>query len=218
MTIPLYGESEPGSDTYSSAVPGAKGVWMLRTEADPDGRMWTVDAPNAVAAHRIRALARATHDYLQGVESGVLDVLGMFVHPEDDYDFVVKLRPAALPRYFQNVTADTAVWTNSRNDASQNGEPLVRPGFDPAEKYLDDLTRVYADTAKFFYDPLGGDRFGGIWDPSITKPLSFRVMNHFSSVPDKEHSKEKGKHRDFVVLNEDAVLSEILRMGEGLVQ
>ena len=75
MTIPLYGESEPGSDIYSSAVPGAKGVWILRTEADPDGRMWTADAPNAIAAHRIRALARATHDYLQGVESGVLDVL-----------------------------------------------------------------------------------------------------------------------------------------------
>jgi U3 small nucleolar RNA-associated protein 22 len=43
--------------------------------------------------------------------------------------------------------------------------------------------RIYADTAKFFYDPLGGDRFGGIWDPSITKPLPFRVMNHFSSMP-----------------------------------
>jgi len=64
----------------------------------------------------------------------------MFVHPEDDYDFVVKLRPAVLPRYFQNVTADTAVWTNSGNDASQNGEASARPGFDPAEKYLDDLT------------------------------------------------------------------------------
>lgn len=64
----------------------------------------------------------------------------MFVHPEDDYDFVVKLRPTVLPRYFQNVTADTAVWINSRNDASQNGEVPVRPGFDPAEKYLDDLT------------------------------------------------------------------------------
>ena len=75
MFIPLYGESEPGSDFYSSAVPGAKGVWILRTEADPDGRMWTVDAPNAVAAHRICALARATYNYLQGVESGVLDVL-----------------------------------------------------------------------------------------------------------------------------------------------
>ncbi|KAH9173856.1 Nrap protein [Lactarius sanguifluus] len=219
VTIPLCGKSEPGSEVYSSAVPGAKGVWVLRTEADPDGRMWTVDAPNAVAAHRIRDLARATHDYLQGVESGVLNVHGMFIHPEDDYDFVVKLRPSVLPRYFQNVTADTAVWINSGNDASQNGEAPARPGFDPAEKYLDDLTRIYADTAKFFYDPLGGDRFGGIWDPSITKPLPFRVMNHFSSMPvTKEHFKEKGKHRDSVVLNEDAVLSEIVRMGEGLVQ
>ena len=95
---------------------------------------------------------------------------------------------------------------------------------------------IYANTAKFFYDPLGGDRFGGIWDPSITKPLPFRVMNHFSSLPVKvrpklaptkesdelilfqEHSKAKGKNRDLVVLNEDAVLSEIVRMGEGLVQ
>ena len=75
MTIPFCEEIEPGSDVYSSMVPGAKGVWSLKTEADPDGRMWTVDAPNAVAARRIRDLARATHDYLQGVESGVLDVL-----------------------------------------------------------------------------------------------------------------------------------------------
>jgi U3 small nucleolar RNA-associated protein 22 len=43
--------------------------------------------------------------------------------------------------------------------------------------------RIYADTAKFFYDPLGGDRFGGIWDPSISKPMPFRVMNRFSSIP-----------------------------------
>ncbi|KAI9438492.1 Nrap protein [Lactarius indigo] len=219
VTIPLCGESEPGSDVYPSAVPSAKGVWVLRTEADPDGRMWTVDAPNIVAAHRIRDLARATHDYLQGVESGVLNVLGMFVHPEDDYDFVVKLRPAVLPRYFQNVTASTVVWINSGNDTSQNGEAPVRPGFDPAEKYLDDLTRIYADTAKFFHDPLGGDRIGGIWDPSVTKPLPFRVMNQFSSMPvTKENFREKGKHRDSVVLNEGAILSEIVRMGEGLVQ
>jgi hypothetical protein len=61
---------------------------------------------------------------------------GMFVHPEDDYDFVVKLRPAVLPRYFQNVIADTTVWIN---DTSRSGEALTRPGFDPAEKYLDDL-------------------------------------------------------------------------------
>lgn len=74
MKIPLYGDSDPGPDVYSSSASGAKGVWTLITEADLDGRMWTVDAPDVVAADRIRALAQATHVYLQGVESGVLDV------------------------------------------------------------------------------------------------------------------------------------------------
>jgi len=74
MKIPLYGASDPGPDVYSSSVPGAKGVWRLVTETDPDGRMWTVDAPDVVAARRVRALAQATHAYLQDVESGVLDV------------------------------------------------------------------------------------------------------------------------------------------------
>lgn len=64
----------------------------------------------------------------------------MFVHPEDDYDFVVKLRPAVLPRYFQNVKANTAFLIDLRDDASQDHEATVRPGFDPAQKYLDDLT------------------------------------------------------------------------------
>jgi U3 small nucleolar RNA-associated protein 22 len=74
MKIPLYGDPDPGPDVYLSSVSGAKGVWRLTTETDPDGRMWTVDAPDVVAAGRIRALAQATHAYLQSVESGVLDV------------------------------------------------------------------------------------------------------------------------------------------------
>ena len=82
MIIPLYGDSDPGPSEHSSVVPGAKGVWALKTEADPDGRMWTVDAPDVVAAHRVRALAQATHDYLQGVEFGVLDVaVGLCFRP-----------------------------------------------------------------------------------------------------------------------------------------
>ncbi|KAI9456746.1 Nrap protein [Russula earlei] len=217
IKIPLYGASDPGPDVYSSSVVGAKGVWALMTEPDPDGRLWTADAPDVVAARRIRALAHATHAYLQGVQSGVLDVPGMFVHPEEDYDFVVKLQPAVLPRYFQNVTttpsilADKHAYTTPTHD-----EWPLRPGFDPVGTYLDDLTRIYADTAKFFYDPLGGDRFGGIWDPSLTKPMPFRVLNRFSSTP-APREREKSKDCDSVILNEGSVLGEIIRMGEGLV-
>jgi U3 small nucleolar RNA-associated protein 22 len=87
---------------------------------------------------------------------------------------------------------------------------------------------------------LGGDRFGGIWDPGLAKPMSFRVLSRFSSTPapkvclisslkekksqtlmpflfSMKQEKEKGKDRDTVLLNESAVLSEIVRMGEGLI-
>ena len=39
------------------------------------------------------------------------------------------------------------------------------------------------DTIKVFYDCLGGDRFGIIWEPSVTDPKPFRAMNRFSSTP-----------------------------------
>lgn len=74
MTVPLYAATGPGPDICSSSVAGAKGVWSLRTETDPDGHMWTLDVPDAVAARRVRALAQATHAYLRDMESGVLDV------------------------------------------------------------------------------------------------------------------------------------------------
>jgi U3 small nucleolar RNA-associated protein 22 len=65
----------------------------------------------------------------------------MFIHPEEDYDFVVKLQPAVLPRYFQNVAAKPSIWADKHAyDPSADGEVPLRPGFDPVEAYLDDLT------------------------------------------------------------------------------
>ena len=65
----------------------------------------------------------------------------MFFHPEEDYDFVVKLRPDVLPRYFQNVSANPSVWTDKDAYSSPvDRDWPLRPGFDPAEAYLDDLT------------------------------------------------------------------------------
>jgi U3 small nucleolar RNA-associated protein 22 len=65
----------------------------------------------------------------------------MFVHPEEDYDFVVKLQPAVLPRYFQKIRANPAIWADKHAyDPSADGEVTLRPGFDPVEAYLDDLT------------------------------------------------------------------------------
>ena len=85
MTVPLYAASDTGPDVYSSSVAGAKGVWSLKTEADPDGFMWTLDGPDVVAARRVRALAQATHAYLRGMESGVLEVSVSFSDSSDSF-------------------------------------------------------------------------------------------------------------------------------------
>lgn len=79
MTVPLYAASDLGPDVYSSSEAGVNGVWSLKTEADLDGYMWTLDAPDVVAARRVRALAQATYAYLRGMESGVLEVSVSFL-------------------------------------------------------------------------------------------------------------------------------------------
>lgn len=47
----------------------------------------------------------------------------------------------------------------------------------------DPVQRVYKDTFMLFYDPLGGDRFGGVWDPRLEDPRPFKILNKFSSIP-----------------------------------
>lgn len=68
---------------------------------------------------------------------------------------------------------------------------------------------MYADTFRIFCDPYGGDRLGVVWDPSVTQPRPFRVLGGFSSEP--------GKDKDWVTLNQGAILSEIERLGMGLI-
>jgi hypothetical protein len=53
---------------------------------------------------------------------------------------VIRLNPAVLSRYGENIAADHRVWTASRRFANNRGEeisPLL--GFDPAAEYLADL-------------------------------------------------------------------------------
>ncbi|KAA1477008.1 Nrap protein [Dentipellis sp. KUC8613] len=226
LFVPLYEEKDAGAGAAQASVvvtAGHKGVWTIATDADKDGHMWTANGPDNIVALRVKAIAKATWDYLQqGAESGALEVKTLLVHPVDDYDFVVQLEPSVLPRYTQNVVADPTAWARKGKFANlqrQDGTPIVRPGFDPAQLFLDDVKRVHTDTLRLFYDPIGGDRFGAVWDPSLKQPRPFRVMNHFSSIPiPQENEKAKEKEKSLVTVNESAVLSEILRMGAGLVK
>ncbi|KAJ7183097.1 Nrap protein [Mycena filopes] len=216
LFVALYGGESIDAAEIPASASSRAGVWRISTEADRDGRVWTLRGPDVMVAHRIRALAKATWNCLHGMEEGKLDVKSIFIHPTDDYDFIVRMDSAVLPRYAQNIDSALAAGGKYANLPRGDSPTVLRPGFDPARLLYDDLQRVYADTFKIFCDPFGGDRFGAVWDPTLKQPRAFRVFGGFSSVPVKKE-KEQEKDKGLVALNEAGVLSEIERLGGGLV-
>ncbi|KAJ7242747.1 Nrap protein [Mycena haematopus] len=216
LFVHLYGREAKAGDPLPTSTSSRAGVWKISTEFDPEGNVWTLHGPDVMVAHRVRALAKATWNGLQGIEDGKFDVKSIFIHPTDDYDFVVRMDPATLPRYAQNIDSSLAIGGRYANLPREDSSTVLRPGFDPAQLLYDDLQRIYANTFKIFCDPFGGDRFGAVWDPTLKQPRPFRVLGGFSSVPVKKE-KEKEKDKGLVVLNEASVFGEIKRLGGGLV-
>ncbi|KAF8996020.1 Nrap protein [Cyathus striatus] len=218
LFVPLHGSTAVEAEI--KAVASGAGVWTISTEFDKGGRMWTTHGPDLVAANRVQALASATWNFLHGMERGNLDVKALFIHPTQDYDVVVQLKPSVLPRYLHNIAVDPKLLSRQgkyANLAASDDDATARPGFDPARLLFNDLQRIYADTFKVFFDPFGGDKYGIVWDPSLKQPRPFRVLGGFSSVPVKKEN-EKAKDKGMVVLNEGAILSEIERLGMGLIK
>lgn len=78
LFVPIYGSDDSivsldSSNRLVSAGSGC-GVWTISTEADKQGHVWTSRGPDLIAAHRVRALAKATWDCLQGIERGSMDI------------------------------------------------------------------------------------------------------------------------------------------------
>ncbi|KIY51281.1 Nrap protein [Fistulina hepatica ATCC 64428] len=209
LDVPLYSSEDLPSETLSVAHTG---VWKLITQADKEGWVWTSSGPDAVIARRVRALAQASWVCLERMEQGSLTVSQIFTHPTNDYHFLIRLDPNVLPRYTQNVSFSEPVYSNLRNK-----EYTLRPGFDPASMLYRDLKRIYSNSCKLFHDPLGGDIIAGIWDPALLSPREFRVLGGFSSMPSETEGKSD-KRRAMVALNQRAILSEMKRIGQHLIQ
>ncbi|KAH7922733.1 Nrap protein [Leucogyrophana mollusca] len=213
LFVPLYESSDGSSIPEVHALGSKQGVWTISTAEDKGGRMWTSSGPDAVAAQRVRSLARAAWNIMQKTDAEYYDVKGLF-NPLDDYHILIELDPSVLPRYYHCFNANPRIWSRS-GDASgrRDGSPF-RIGFDPAKLFIEDLERTFAETLKFFYDPYGGDRIGAVWLPAVDKARPFRALGGFSSIP---LPTEKSKDKALVTLNKQSILDEIERMGAGLV-
>ena len=66
----------------------------------------------------------------------------MFIHPTNDYDFLLQMDTSMLPRYLHNVNVDTNLLTKRGKYANKTQEQdaaKVLPGFDPARFFFNDL-------------------------------------------------------------------------------
>ncbi len=79
LFVPLYaGDSQILEDEEVSAGSSkhftGSGAWRMKTELDGEGRVWTGRGPDVVVANRVKALAKATWDCMQRMETGVFDI------------------------------------------------------------------------------------------------------------------------------------------------
>ncbi|OQD73909.1 hypothetical protein PENDEC_c013G06873 [Penicillium decumbens] len=178
---------------------------FVASDLDTDGVTWTqYEKPSKVVAGRMTMLAKAAVNLLR-TQSQNLEVSDLFQTSLAPYDFVVHLRPKVL--------ADRPTVSKFKN--------LVETGTSRSSKmavvksFVHDVQVCYSQSVLLFH---GDERSGvvaGLWNPQMMKPRNWNLKTTYSTAPAPEASQET---HDRVTINHPAILNEISRLGEGLVE
>ncbi|KAF9186701.1 hypothetical protein BGZ50_002363 [Haplosporangium sp. Z 11] len=231
--------SQPKTTTISSD----HASMFIATGKDTFSKWWTWQSPSPMIVSRLRTLARTSLDFMTQTTSsssmtGSSALNPLFITPTVHYDVVINLDPALCTRYAQNLAPD-AQYLVTKGDKYKNlgsfqksvfGDEILI-GFDPAAEYLAELQRAFGDIALFFHDRYGGTQIGVLWNPVTLTPRAWKVNLGFNSKPadvnkdgvlevKEQDSKSKGGKpgAKLVVPNIEALMSEMERIGHGLVQ
>ncbi|KAJ1957642.1 U3 snoRNP protein [Dispira parvispora] len=96
-------------------------------------------------------------------------------------------------------------------------------GFDPIHDFVTDLQKLYHHSLLFFYDGLGGTMIGALWLPSANTPQPLKASLDLNTAPTQGSptgvsvSNSASKPQVLVRVNQAAVLAEIERLGEGMI-
>ncbi|KAJ2760268.1 U3 snoRNP protein, partial [Coemansia nantahalensis] len=103
----------------------------------------------------------------------------------------------------------------ARRHANPFGQPGM-VGFDPVALFVRDLVNVYRDALLVFSDVHGGAHIAGLWNPAIVRqpvPFVAAMQVNMQPVPG-----QKMGTRPVAVANTTAMVQEIARLGEGLIE
>ncbi|KAG9327014.1 hypothetical protein KVV02_006491 [Mortierella alpina] len=218
---------------------------FIATNKDLLSKWWTWQSPSPMIVARLRTLAKTSLEHMTMITSSSattssLALNPLFITPTVHYDAVIDLDPAMCTRYAQNLAPDAQHFV-TKGDKYKNLGALQKSvfgdeiliGFDPAAEYLAELQRVYGDIALFFHDRYGGTQIGVLWNPVSLSPRAWKVNLGFNNKPadvnkdgvleikEKDAQAKAGKGgagSKLVVPNIEALMSEMERVGHGLVR
>ncbi|KAG0236782.1 hypothetical protein BGW42_002650 [Actinomortierella wolfii] len=168
----------------------------------------------------------------------------LFTTPITDYDVVLELDPSLCTRYVQSLRPQHELLV-TKGDKYKNlgsfqksafGDEIL-VGFDPATLFLKELQNAFGDIALFFHDVYGGTQIGVLWNPIALTPKAWKVNQGYNNKPADvdEHghlvgmagtqqkqsngkTKQKDQNKVMLVPNIEALLSEMARLGHGIVK
>ena len=147
---------------------------FLASPWDRDSKI-TKHSPSLPVLNRLVQLARKAHSYLSSCLGSAVttDVKVAFRPPLDDYDVVICIKLKFVSRAIYAVDPLVAPPMGEREQRKVKIMPVV--GFDPVERFVNELRARYEQIALFFADEWGGREIGVVWNPKFLEANNFRV-------------------------------------------
>lgn len=186
--------------------PGMNAVALfVASDIDTDGVTWTqYEMPSKVVAGRMSVLAKAAIDLLRK-ESHDMDLSDLFQTSLAPYDFVINLRHK---------------FPGDRSGSSSKFKNLVDSGVSSkasrlaiVKSFVHDIQACYSQNLLLFHGDERCPVIAGLWNPQTSKSRAWNLKTAFSTT--SAGSQEK---QDHVIINKPAILNEIARLGDGLIE
>lgn len=178
---------------------------FVASDIDLDGVTWTqYEMPSKVVAGRMSVLAKAAMHLLR-TQSNDLEVSDLFQTSLAPYDFVLHLR--------SKISGERSSSVSKFKNLAERATPGRASKMAIVKSFVHDAQACYNQSVLLFH---GGERCGvvaGLWNPQMLKPRSWNLKTAYSTGPASMEEKQ-----DQVTINQRAILNEIARLGDGLIE
>eukprot|EP00697_Spironema_sp_BW2_P003687 gnl/Spiro4/14898_TR8029_c0_g1_i1.p1 gnl/Spiro4/14898_TR8029_c0_g1~~gnl/Spiro4/14898_TR8029_c0_g1_i1.p1 ORF type:complete len:1127 (-),score=361.05 gnl/Spiro4/14898_TR8029_c0_g1_i1:130-3333(-) len=229
------------SDTRASIVRGfdtQRRAWQqhssesvagmfIATSRDHTGLLWTANGPSPQVLGRIVAFARRSLEVVEGLmqfhhvdRAPSVTFESVFTTPLSEYDVLVHLHASLVPECAR--PKNKGVFAIDKKTKGESSQLLV--GICPVDSFLAELRNHFAHLCLFFYDGQGGLVIGIVFLPPALQPRPFRPWDSCCMTvcePDSSNSKskkQKKQKKPLVNLDVALFLSDVQRIGQGLVK